>query len=525
VRLLGTAFVLTAVVLAVGWTIVHPTYLTNDDVTIRLAIAGDDLPGVPPTSHLVSVHEALARTAVLAQRTWPTLPVWDLILAVTLTVGISGLCTLAWSAPLPGALLAVLATLAPLLFGLQFTVSAILCGGAGTLLLVSAMFRSTISRPAVIVGSLIMLTGCLVRPMAGTAGAIAALLGSLPIAVGHRMRVRRLIVICAVLPVVFILLDAADRALYSDEWMSHRTEHWHVARLVDWDSASDSSLKAAGWSENDWQMLRTGWGRVDAVLFGDDAIAKADGGPARAARIELRAVNPLLASLSLAVVLVLAPAFGFGTVRGVLQTLAALLIFVSFCIAVQALFKELPFRVLAPLEACFVTAALIGLSEHVRPYGWAASSAAVVVGVDLLAQQVVAATSQARADLAQGRSLEPQVAEVLRLQPSMMVLHGDAFSAELWWRPFHVPPIRFPHIRLGGDNGNPLLGRYLRETGRQQLLQSICTDPSILLIADPSPLDVATRYMFEHVQRNVTWQNVFDGSFRVWRCRDGPEHE
>src|SRR4030095_13375342 len=413
--------------LAVAWTILHPTYLTNDDVTIRLSIAGDDLPGVPPTSHLVSVHEALARPAVLAQRTWPALPVWDLILAVTLIAGISGLCTLAWSAPLPGALIAVLATVAPLLFALQFTVSAILCGGAGMLLLVSAMFRSTISRPLVIVGSLIMLTGCLVRPMAGTAGAIAGLLGSLPIAVGHRMRVRRLIVICAVLPVAFILLDAADRALYLGEWMSHRTEHWHVARLVDWHSASDSSLKAAGWSENDWHMLRTGWGRVDAVLFDDVAIAKADGGSAPAARVDLRSVTPLLANLSLAVVLVLAPPFGFGTVRGVIQTLATLLIFVSFCMALQALFKELPFRVLAPLEACFVAAALIGLAEHVRPYGWAASSVAVFVVVGLLAQQVVAATSQARADLAQARSLEPQVAEVLRLQPSMLVLHGDAF--------------------------------------------------------------------------------------------------
>ena len=519
-RRLGTAFVLTAVALAVAWTILHPTYLTNDDVTIRLAIAGDDLPGVPPTSHIVSVHEALARTAVLAQRTWPKLAVWDLIVAVTLAAGISGLCLLAWSAPLPGALLAVLATLAPLLFSLQFTVSAILCGGAGMLLVVSGMFRTTIRRPAVIVGSLILLTGCLVRPMAGTAGAIAGLLGSLPMAVGHRMRVRRLIVICAVLPVVFILLDAADRALYSAEWMTHRTEHWHVARLVDWDSASERSLKAAGWSENDWQMLRTGWGGVDATLFDDDAIAKADGGSARAARIELRAVTPLLVSLFLAIVLVLAPAFGFGTIRGVIQSLATLLIFVSFCIALQALYKELPFRVLAPLEASFVTAALIGLSEHVRPYGWAASSVAVFVVVGLLAQQVVAATSQARADLAQGRSLEPQVAEVLRLQPSMLVLHGDAFSAELWWRPFHRPPIRFPQIRLGGDNGNPLLGRYLRKTGRQQLLQSICADPSTLLIADRSQLDVATSYMFEHAQRKVAWENVFDGSFRVWRCRE-----
>jgi hypothetical protein len=525
VRRLGTAFILTAVALAVAWTILHPTYLTNDDVTIRLAIAGDDLPGVPPTSHLVNVHEALARTAVLAQRTWPASPVWDLILAVTLSAGISGLCIVAWSAPMPGALVAVLATVAPLLFGLQFTVSAILCGGAGVLLLLSAVFRSTVSRADAIVASVILLAGYFVRPMGAEAGALAAVVGSAPIAVGHHRRLRRLITTGVLLLATFVLLDAADRALYWGEWATYRTAHWHVARLVDWDSASDASLKAAGWSENDWQMMRTGWGRADGELFDADAIARADAASGRVARFELRADTELLVSLTLAAVLVLALAFGFGTVRGVIQTGVSLLVFVVLCIVLQAVFKELPFRVLAPLEACFVTAAMIGLSEHVRPYGWAVPSVAVFIVVGVLAQQVVAATSQARADLAHARSLEPQVAEVLRLQPSMLVLHGDAFSAELWWRPFHRPPIRFPHIRLGGDNGNPLLGHYLQATGRQQLVQSICTNPSMLLIADPSQLDVATRYLFEHVQRKVTWENVFDGSFRVWRCRDGPEGE
>ena len=521
VRRLGTAFALTAVALAAAWTIAKPVYLTNDDVTIRLAIAGDDLPGEPPTSHLITVHEALARTAVLVQQTWPALQVWDLILAVTLTAGIAGLCTLAWSAPLPGALLAVVATLAPLLFSLQFTVSAVLCGGAGVLLLVSAVFRSTLRRADVIVASAILLAGYFVRPMGAEAGALAAVVGSVPIAVGDRRRLRRLITTGVLVLATFALLDAVDRALYRGEWATYRTAQWQLARLVDWGGASGRSLEAAGWSENDWEMLRTGWGGVDAALFDAGAIAKADAASGRVLRFDLRVGTELLVSLSLPALLVLALAFGFGTMRGVIQTAACLATFVLLCIALQSVFKELPYRLLAPLEVSFVTATIVGLAEHMRPRGRAAASMAVVVVAGVLLQQVVAATGQARDDIDHARShLEPQVAEVLSLRPSMLVLHGGAFPSELWWRPFHRPPISFPYIRLGGNNGNPLLDHYLRRTGRHQLLQVICTDPSVVLIADPPYLDAATRYMLEHAHRKVTWENVFDGSFRAWRCRE-----
>ena len=74
-------------------------------------------------------------------------------------------------------------------------------------------------------------------------------------------------------------------------------------------------------------------------------------------------------------------------------------------------------------------------------------------------------------------------------------------------------------IRLGGNNGNPLLRHYLKATGRSRLLVAICGDPSIMVIADRPRLDLVTRYMAEHEARTITWEPAFEGSFSAWRCR------
>src|SRR5262249_6725348 len=46
----------------------------------------------------------------------------------------------------------------------------------------------------------------------------------------------------------------------------------------------------------------------------------------------------------------------------------------------------------------------------------------------------------------------------------------------------------------------------------------LCTDPSILIVADRDPLDLVATYMNEHFDTAVTWTQVYDGSFPAWRC-------
>ena len=193
--------------------------------------------------------------------------------------------------------------------------------------------------------------------------------------------------------------------------------------------------------------------------------------------------------------------------------------FVVICLAIQGGFKDLPFRLLAPLVACFVALVVAALAEHRRTSApwFVAIAAAAIVGV--FAQQGWAAVQQASAELDHARSMEEQVQAMPRLNPSLVVLHGDAFPMEHWWRPFHQPPELFAMIRLGGNHGNPRLRYFLERTGHSRLLVSICDDPSIFVVAEAGTSEMVPRYMAEHAGRSVTVEPVFEGSFTAWRCR------
>jgi hypothetical protein len=107
---------------------------------------------------------------------------------------------------------------------------------------------------------------------------------------------------------------------------------------------------------------------------------------------------------------------------------------------------------------------------------------------------------------------------VARLAPTLMIEHADAFPAEIFWRPLVPPPVAPPMIRLDDNNQSPHLQRFLSDTGRQPLLRALCEDPSILIVSHPDRLEPITVYVREHFGMDIRWDEVFNGSFRVWRC-------
>jgi len=52
----------------------------------------------------------------------------------------------------------------------------------------------------------------------------------------------------------------------------------------------------------------------------------------------------------------------------------------------------------------------------------------------------------------------------------------------------------------------------------------MCTDPSIIVVAERGRLAPVTLFMREHYDTEVTWIPVYDGSFRAWRCAPRPSH-
>jgi hypothetical protein len=118
----------------------------------------------------------------------------------------------------------------------------------------------------------------------------------------------------------------------------------------------------------------------------------------------------------------------------------------------------------------------------------------------------------------QSQEIDAQVLELMQQRPSLLVLHADSFPSEYWWRPFHTPPVQLQAIQLGMNNHDPDVQRFIDAAYGGSLLQAMCSDPSIVIVAERGRLEPVTTFMKEHWDTDVTWMPVYDGSFRAWRC-------
>jgi hypothetical protein len=309
-----------------------------------------------------------------------------------------------------------------------------------------------------------------------------------------------------------------------------------AAQLVEWGGelprADIDVIRAAGgWSENDWRMLPAAWG-VDPGLHGIDRLSSAYRGRAesmtrggwiqwlrsRLATFEANLVRNVVVESGGVFVIVAAVLAACGSSRAVGATALALALFCALCLGIGMAFKELPFRLLAPLQVCFAASALMTIGALRRHPSRVLAAAAVGIAVTSAVQQVRAMAPAMAADIRNSEQVRQEVDALLQLQPSLLILHSDSFPSEHWWRHFRAPAARLDAIQLGMNNQNPLLQSYLTATGRQALLRAACTDPSILVVAEPGRLEFVTSYFQEHFKTKVAWDPVLSASFRAWRC-------
>jgi hypothetical protein len=541
------AFVVVAAASA-AWFVNPPVYFTNDDVAIRLALEGGVAPGQPPTGFALFANAALGWAVVAAQRLAPGVPLWDLVVAATLLSAVAVFAATAWTAlgtdwmARSAALGALLVPATPLLTGLHYTVAATLAGGAGTLLAVLEIgSRGRPRRTTLALAALLVFVGMLVRPMAAMAGAAAISVFLLPLAATREVRLRHLGGALAAALVLFIAVQSLDVALYSlsPEWAAYSRYQGIVLRLFEWGgelAARDTEAvrAAAAWTPNDWMMLQAAFG-VDPGIHGLDRVAKAydaraaivgwegvvrwgvtrlaEIGPADVGRLLLASATALVGGGVLAAI--------YGGARGTMAAAGLVLLFCAFCLATEVAFKELPFRVLAPLTTCAVAVLIVtGGALGRAPSAFASVIAAGIV-LAVASAEVTAAVSGAAAEYRHSQQVDRDVERLQALSPSLLVLHSDTFPSEHWWRPFRRPPIALTAVSLGWNNQSPSLQRFLSQSGRQPLLEALCLDPSVLIVAEEDRLEFVTRYLEEHFGASAEWTDVFAGSFRAWRCVKG----
>src|SRR5262245_14666138 len=261
------------------WIVVPPTYLTNDDTTIRKTLEGLTAPAATPSGYVPMAHSLLGWGVVAVQRIVPV-HLWDFVVAGLLICSIATILAYVWSLSRTTlervlGVAGVLVTIAPLLAGMQFTISATLAGIAAVTRAVTELCQ-TAPRPSGPAASGALLTaGLRMRPMGAAAGGLLVIGLLLPLAVAdreyRRARICRLGIAALLVVMTALGLANLDDAMYrlSPAWNAYRSDHWILARFFEWGgelpSASIESLRSQpGWSANDWELLQRFWA-IDAA--------------------------------------------------------------------------------------------------------------------------------------------------------------------------------------------------------------------------------------------------------------------
>jgi hypothetical protein len=536
----------------VFWNLIPPTYLTNDDVAIKRDLEGLMAPDGTPTGYAIWPHALLGWMLVWVQRVIPVHG-WDFVVAGLLVWSVALVLTAAWSLSVEraGRILAILAMLlvvAPLFEGMQYTISATLAGGAAMLSMMMELPLPAPRRSLLFSSAALLLAGFLVRAEGATVGGLMAVVLLVPLALFDRetraVRLRWLIVAAAALALTSTTIGLLDDAIYrlSPAWADYRLDWLATRRFLDWGSDLPANVVSAlrtqlGWTANDWELLRRFWGidpsihsqaRLDVLFrtwplvvdwrtrlewFAQRAVAGITG------TMFLHLLGESTRALAAVALIVIAAA----NRRVAATAIVTGSLFYAACIAIEITFKELPFRVFAPLQVCFVLAILVACRIlNGAPSRLRTVSAATIAAI-LLAGEARTIGSTALARSRQSNEVDLQVSELLQLHPSLLVLHSDSFPSEFWWRPFHTPAIRLRAIQLGTENHNPYMERFLTRSYRTSLLHAICTDHSILVVGEYDRFEPVTTYMREHFDTVVEWNKAYDGSFRAWRCSPAGE--
>ena len=543
------AFVVCAVALL--WLWIPPAYDTNDDVTIRRVLEGTRVPGQPPTGFALLPHAALGWSLVAVRSAWPSAYAWDIAVTGILVWGMAVFLSLVWRSLSSAVVLQLSATtvavtaLLSLAGSVQYTISATIAGGAAILLTWSELEGDGARRRAVLAMAVALLVfGLLLRSGGAMAGALAVIACLMPRAILARRRgMTTMAGLAAGSVALAAVLYAADLALYKmrPEWDAYREMNELVTALFDWNwqallpAAIDvtGTRKSVGWTASDWTMLEHAWAvtperfSVRSVREFYDAtlahLTPMDYGAAAVQRLWmfdranwLERLNEAWPALSGVAVIVAV----YSQARDRRVTLAAVMFFAAFCLGVQIGFKSLPFRLLAPMFACFVCVLLS--TARLRQRG-RISAALVLVAVLLLSvYQARAVFAAMAANHRHSLQVDAEGAALAALQPSLVVIHRDRFPEEHWLRPFHTPGARLLTIRLGRNNQNPQLLSFFQRSGLSTFPSAICDDPSILVVSEPGRLDVLTTGLRERAGRSVIWKPVFTGSFSAWQCLPAP---
>jgi len=519
-------------------TLFSPFYQTNDDVTMRLLAEGHFVPGGKPVPFLLFINAVIGKILAIAYSLMPGVPWYDLMLGASLIAAASALVVV-WIGS--GARREMLWTviiavffLLPAFVSVQFSIVGLTCSAAGFALLVHAAIDPRARRLHAIVGTALFVWGSLIRFEGAVLMAIEGAALALPLLSGARSRWRALLLPAGAALILMMAFFAVDRVAYnrSRGWSGFHEFDTLRRRGVDYLIPEQltppvmARLRAeTGWSENDF-FLFNGWYFTDPAVYSLAKVRKAAeifGGQIwTAVRVNgaVRDAGAFLIKMRWTFLLlgIFVLARGAPT-RLILYFLGTTLTVVVLVGVVSVISKTPPPRIYWPmliLAATMLTIAARRVEQAPRPWLTAAAS---ILGLFVAGHSLLALHRTSEAHRAAAGNTQRDVAELRRIDARLFIIHGNAFSYEDYWRPLHPAPPPFAFIGLGLTDQTPPVQDALRATASIDVAWSLCSDPTLVLVAwEPIP-PMLSQYVLEHRGVAVHFEPLLRREHvSAWRC-------
>jgi hypothetical protein len=542
----GAALVVLLAALLSFSVIGRPFYHANDDAVMNCIADGLGWVGgeVHPSERVVFLHVALGRLLVALYRRRPTVPWYGLML-------LSSVALASFSVVYAGLRLelrrlraaVVLAFGALLLFlglaTLHFGVTASLLAGSAVVLASSLGIRKPASGWATGLLAGLALGEALLSGMLRPEGSYLGLAAASPLAWmvfsrRGRRETRALVaalVLFGTLHVALLAYEVRDYAAdpgWADafEWM--RAETPFIAHgWVSYDATSQPVFDQAGWSANDFEMLRSyfSWDpelyssaslrRLTTLLQKAGAISRFN--PARAG-LRKALLNPLgMAALALTLLCCLR-----GSRREAVELTLGFLWAGTLIYGIAFALRAPPLRVYMPVWlvsmvvpvfwACFREQGRAGV-ERRSDSRWEPTTVPCALAV--LAALAAWEFREARADMAfrtnRALAAERDLERLASFRNCLLVNWGGVFPVQDLVRPFDAGGARaledahygaFSFFWIGWPTRLPINQAWLRSHGVRDLYEAFYRRDDVLLLARPENLVFLERFLLEH--RGVT---------------------
>jgi len=503
-------------------TLFTPTYRTNDDVAMRLMAEGRFVPGSEPLPWLLFINVIVGKILATAYTFAPQIPWYDLLLGAMTVVGAAVLfdtwCGSGRWLDIAWACLFAVFFLLPILVRVQFSLAAMTCAAAGVALL--ARGKLPLGIALFVAGSLVRFEGAVLIALLGVALAI-------PIV---KERGRAVIAGAAIALTLAVIGFAVNLLAYRQTtgWSTFYEFNLHRSRLSEYldpervpPDGWNRLARETGWSRNDFQMLQN-WFFIDPDVFSLQKVRDADRLLHDAQqRGEPSATFTFFKSTWLVFALFTAFVVSRGAApRLLFYLLATTLILALFIAFIAFVSKAPPPRIFWPMLILAAAAIAIAAPRWERPVPRAVSIVALALGVTITIVQTRAVAIDAATHRDAIEGMRADVEGLQRTGANLFVLHAYHFPFEDYWLPLHPQPTPpFPFIALGASARTPPVEDFLKRTGRADLLTSLCSDPSLLLVTAPPTLPMLVTFMREHHGMNVQFTPLFTGKrTQAWRC-------